>query len=87
MLFFVLSGFVLPLGFYRSGRTDIVVRAAAKRWLRLVCLVLLAVLFSYLLFYFGYIATVRRHSSVSRLGSARSAVRIRKASVLHSAVH
>jgi peptidoglycan/LPS O-acetylase OafA/YrhL len=53
MLFFVLSGFVLPLGFYRSGRTDIVVRAAAKRWLRLVCLVLLAVLFSYLLFHFG----------------------------------
>ena len=38
-LFFVLSGFVLPLGFFRSGRTEIVVRAAAKRWLRLVGLV------------------------------------------------
>jgi peptidoglycan/LPS O-acetylase OafA/YrhL len=48
-LFFVLSGFVLPLGFFRSGRSELVVRAAAKRWLRLVCLVFLAVLFSYLL--------------------------------------
>ena len=38
-LFFVLSGFVLPLGFFRSGRTELVVRATAKRWLRLVCLV------------------------------------------------
>lgn len=52
-LFFVLSGFVLPLGYFRSGRTDVVVRAAAKRWFRLVCLTLLAVLLSYLLFRFG----------------------------------
>src|SRR6185437_12079081 len=52
-LFFVLSGFVLPLGFFRSGRTEIIVRAAAKRWLRLVCLVLLAALLSYMLFRLG----------------------------------
>ncbi len=52
-LFFVLSGFVLPLGYFRSGRTDVVVRAAAKRWFRLVCLTLLAVMLSYLLFRFG----------------------------------
>ncbi|HEY7578381.1 MAG TPA: acyltransferase [Acetobacteraceae bacterium] len=52
-LFFVLSGFVLPLGFFRSGRTELVVRAAAKRWLRLVCLVMLAVLLSWLLFRCG----------------------------------
>jgi peptidoglycan/LPS O-acetylase OafA/YrhL len=52
-LFFVLSGFVLPLGFFRSGRAELVVRAAAKRWLRLVCLVFLAVLLSWLLFHFG----------------------------------
>jgi peptidoglycan/LPS O-acetylase OafA/YrhL len=52
-LFFVLSGFVLPLGYFHSGRTEIVVRAAAKRWLRLVCLTLLAVMLSYLLFRFG----------------------------------
>jgi peptidoglycan/LPS O-acetylase OafA/YrhL len=52
-LFFVLSGFVLPLGFFRSGHTDIVMRATAKRWLRLVGLVLLAVLSSWLLFRFG----------------------------------
>src|SRR5215472_9950911 len=47
VLFFVLSGFVLPLGVFRGGGTTLVVRAAAKRWLRLVCPVLLAVLFSY----------------------------------------
>jgi peptidoglycan/LPS O-acetylase OafA/YrhL len=52
-LFFVLSDFVLPLGFLRSGRTELVVRATAKRWLRLVCLVMLAVLLSWLLFRFG----------------------------------
>src|SRR5262245_45520352 len=52
-LFFVLSGFVLPLAFFRSGRTELVVRAAAKRWLRLVCLVMLAVLLSWLLFHFN----------------------------------
>ena len=52
-LFFVLSGFVLPLGFFRSGHTDIVMRAAAKRWLRLVGLVLVAVLASWLLFRLG----------------------------------
>lgn len=49
-LFFVLSGYVLPLAFFHSGRTQLVVRAAAKRWLRLVCLVMLAVLLSWLLF-------------------------------------
>src|SRR4029079_2889958 len=48
-LFFVLSGFVLPLGFFRSGRTEIVVRAAAKRWLRLPSPGLLAGAFSHLL--------------------------------------
>jgi peptidoglycan/LPS O-acetylase OafA/YrhL len=53
VLFFVLSGFVLPLGFFRGGNTTLVVRAATKRWLRLVCPVLLAVLFSYLLFRCG----------------------------------
>jgi peptidoglycan/LPS O-acetylase OafA/YrhL len=53
VLFFVLSGFVLPLGFFRGGNTTLAVRAATKRWLRLVCPVLLAVLFSYLLFRCG----------------------------------
>ncbi len=52
-LFFVLSGFVLPLGFLRSGRTEVVLQAAGKRWLRLAGLSLLAVLTSYLLFRFG----------------------------------
>ena len=65
-LFFVLSGFVLPLGFFRSGRTEIVVRAAAKRWLRLVGLVLLAVLVSYLLFRFG----LYRHREAAQLSQS-----------------
>jgi peptidoglycan/LPS O-acetylase OafA/YrhL len=52
-LFFVLSGFVLPLGIFRTGRPEVIVRAAAKRWLRLVCLVLLAVMASWLLFRCG----------------------------------
>ena len=50
-LFFVLSGYVLPLAYFRSGRTDLVVRATAKRWLRLLGLVMLAVLTSWLLFH------------------------------------
>jgi peptidoglycan/LPS O-acetylase OafA/YrhL len=65
-LFFVLSGFVLPLSFFRSGRTEIVVRAAAKRWLRLVGLVLLAVLVSYLLFRFG----LYRHREAAQLSQS-----------------
>jgi peptidoglycan/LPS O-acetylase OafA/YrhL len=65
-LFFVLSGFVLPLGFFRSGRTELVVRAAAKRWLRLVGLVLLAVLVSYLLFRFG----LYRHREAAQLSQS-----------------
>ena len=65
-LFFVLSGFVLPLGFFRSGRTELVVRAAAKRWLRLLGLVLLAVLVSYLLFRFG----LYRHREAAQLSQS-----------------
>jgi peptidoglycan/LPS O-acetylase OafA/YrhL len=62
-LFFVLSGFVLPLGFFGSGRAELVVRAAAKRWLRLVCLVMLAVLLSWLLFSCG----LYRHREAAQL--------------------
>jgi peptidoglycan/LPS O-acetylase OafA/YrhL len=62
-LFFVLSGFVLPLGFFRSGHTDIVMRATAKRWLRLVCRVMLAVLLSWLLFRCG----LYRHREAAQL--------------------
>ncbi|MGA8195675.1 MAG: acyltransferase [Acetobacteraceae bacterium] len=65
-LFFVLSGFVLPLGFFRSGHTDIVMRAAAKRWLRLVCLVMLAVLLSWLLFRLG----LYRHREAAQLSQS-----------------
>ena len=66
MLFFVLSGFVLPLGFFRSGRNEAIVRAAAKRWLRLLGLVLLAVLFSYVLFRFG----LYRHREAAQLSQS-----------------
>ncbi len=65
-LFFVLSGFVLPLGFFRSGRTELVVRATAKRWLRLVCLVMLAVLLSWILFRCG----LYRHREAAQLSQS-----------------
>jgi peptidoglycan/LPS O-acetylase OafA/YrhL len=65
-LFFVLSGFVLPLGFFRSGRTELVVRATAKRWLRLVCLVMLAVLLSWALFRCG----LYRHREAAQLSQS-----------------
>ncbi len=52
-LFFVLSGFVIPLRLFRSGQSRTVVEAAAKRWPRLAGLTLLAVLFAYVLFRFG----------------------------------
>jgi peptidoglycan/LPS O-acetylase OafA/YrhL len=65
-LFFVLSGFVLPLGFFRSGRTELVVRATAKRWLRLVCLVMLAVLASWLLFRCG----LYRHREAAQISQS-----------------
>ncbi len=52
-VFFVLSGFVIPLRFFRSGQSRAVVEAAAKRWPRLAGLSVLAVLFAYGLFHFG----------------------------------
>src|SRR5262249_48609848 len=56
----------LPLNFFRSGRTEAVVRATAKRWLRLVCLVLLAVLLSWLLFRCG----LYRHREAAQLSAS-----------------
>jgi peptidoglycan/LPS O-acetylase OafA/YrhL len=53
MLFFVLSGYVLPLAYFRSGRTEVVLRAVAKRWFRLIGLTVAAAVGSYLLFRFG----------------------------------
>jgi peptidoglycan/LPS O-acetylase OafA/YrhL len=53
ILFFVLSGFVLPLAYFRSGQIDVVLRAAAKRWFRLVGLTVLAAVGSCLLLRFG----------------------------------
>lgn len=53
VLFFVLSGFVIPLRFFRSGEARTVLHAAARRWPRLAGLSILAVLFSYALFRFG----------------------------------
>ncbi|MEA2775121.1 MAG: hypothetical protein QOF90_527 [Acetobacteraceae bacterium] len=53
ILFFVLSGYVLPLGYFRSGRIIVVLRAVAKRWFRLAGLTVTAAVGSYLLFRFG----------------------------------
>jgi peptidoglycan/LPS O-acetylase OafA/YrhL len=53
ILFFVLSGYVLPLGYFHSGRLEVVLRAIAKRWFRLAGLTVTAAIGSYLLFRFN----------------------------------
>src|SRR5690242_3876355 len=52
-LFFVLSGFVVPLGFFREGRLRVAVQSVAKRWLRLAVPAVLTALLSYVLFRLG----------------------------------
>jgi peptidoglycan/LPS O-acetylase OafA/YrhL len=67
MLFFVLSGYVLPLGYFRSGRTDVVLRGVAKRWFRLIGLTVAAAVVSYLLFRFD-LYHYREAASITQSG-------------------
>lgn len=46
-IFFVLSGFVLSIGFFQTGRVDILRKLAAKRYLRLMLPALASVLLCY----------------------------------------
>lgn len=52
-IFFVLSGFVLSIGFFQTGRLDIVKKLAAKRYLRLMLPAFASILICYLLITFG----------------------------------
>jgi peptidoglycan/LPS O-acetylase OafA/YrhL len=51
--FFVLSGFVLPLGFFRGGQLRTIVIALVQRWPRLAGLTTIACVVSWLLFMTG----------------------------------
>lgn len=53
MIFFVLSGFVLSIGFFQTKDTSIVKRLASKRYLRLMLPALASVLLAYILMRFG----------------------------------
>lgn len=52
-IFFVLSGFVLSIGFFQTGKLDIVKKLAAKRYLRLMIPALTSILIAYVLMIFG----------------------------------
>jgi peptidoglycan/LPS O-acetylase OafA/YrhL len=67
VLFFLLSGFVVPLRFFHSGQSAMVLHTAAKRWLRLAGLSVLAVTSSYILFQLGL---YRYHEAARLTGSA-----------------
>jgi peptidoglycan/LPS O-acetylase OafA/YrhL len=76
--FYFLSGFVLSRGFFLTGDARILVRGAIKRWPRLAGPVLLAVLFSLLLFktnaYFFAAAAETTHSTwLAHFGGAYDA--------------
>lgn len=52
-IFFVLSGFVLSVGFLKKGDAGIIKRLAAKRYIRLTLPALAAILFSYIIIQSG----------------------------------
>jgi len=52
-IFFVLSGFVLSIGFFQSGDSKIVKRLASKRYIRLMIPALASIIIAYFLIYFG----------------------------------
>lgn len=55
-LFFVLSGFVLTRRYFESGADDLLITGAAKRWFRLMPVVLISVLLSWVCFRMGWYA-------------------------------
>ena len=52
-IFFVLSGFVLSIGFFRTGNQSIVVKLATGRYLRLMIPALASVLLAWIIIQFG----------------------------------
>lgn len=53
MIFFVLSGFVLSIGFFQTKKLEIVRKLAAKRYLRLMLPALVSVLLAYVMLKLG----------------------------------
>lgn len=52
-IFFVLSGFVLSIGFFNTGKEVIIQKLASKRYFRLMLPALVSVMFAWLLMSFG----------------------------------
>jgi len=52
-IFFVLSGFVLSIGFFQTGKLDIVKKLASKRYLRLMLPALASILIAFILISLG----------------------------------
>ena len=68
-IFFILSGFVLSIGFFHTGRDSIVKKLASKRYLRLMLPALASVVISFLLLSFhfagsGDVASPLAHSGL-----------------------
>ena len=65
-IFFVLSGFVLSIGFFQTGKLEIIKKLAAKRYLRLMLPALASILIAFVLLSLGLehnrIAAVITHS-------------------------
>jgi len=65
-IFFVLSGFVLSIGYFQTGRESIIKKLAAKRYIRLMLPALASILVCYLLIKLGlsntYVASTITHS-------------------------
>lgn len=53
-VFFILSGFVLSIGFFQTGKSEIVKKLAAKRYLRLMLPAVASILLCYVLIKLGF---------------------------------
>lgn len=52
-IFFVLSGFVLSIGFFQTGKSKIIKNLAAKRYIRLMLPALASIIFAYIVIVLG----------------------------------
>lgn len=52
-IFFVLSGFVLSIGFFQSGKSNIIKKLAAKRYIRLMVPALVSIMIAFILLSIG----------------------------------
>lgn len=68
-IFFVLSGFVLSIGFLQTGKESIVKRIAAKRYLRLMIPALVSVLIAFFIIASGLSSSKEAAAAISQSGS------------------